>query len=95
MNIKTNAKIKGKVKAWVFSLCGCSVRNMTWLFIGVFLAEQGVSIAIEYLIWGEHFTHGFDRFFTGWLACMYFLYIHSLGDFLLDLTLNAERVNNE
>ena len=91
MNIKTKAKIKSKLKMKVFVLCSMSIKNMTWLFIGLYLAEQAISMAIEYLIWGEHFNHGFDHLFIGWLAGMYLAYANALGEFLLDLTLNSER----
>jgi hypothetical protein len=89
MIIKLNRKV-GNVKAFVFTLCSCSIRNLTWLFIGIAFGEQLISSSIEYIVTGETFGHWFDSAFLFAVASLYFYFAYELGDFLLDLTLNAE-----
>lgn len=89
MRIKLNRSI-GKVESTIFSLCQFNISHMTWLFIGIFLAEQGLSVSIEMMIYGEHFSHWFDYVFLMVLTTSYFYYTNELGKFLLDLILNAE-----
>lgn len=89
MKIKLNRKI-GKIKAFVFSLCACSIRNLTFLFLGLAFGEQFISASLEYLITGETFEHWFDPVFLFVIASSYFYFAYELGDFLLDLNLNAE-----
>jgi hypothetical protein len=89
MKIKLNRNI-GKVKAFVFTLCGCSIKSLTYLFLGLALGEQFISAGIEYLIYGETFEHWFDSAFLMAISGTYFYFAYELGDFLLDLTLNAE-----
>jgi len=87
--IKLTRKLS-RLERFVFSTCACSIRNLTWLFLGIALGEQFISAAIEYFITGESFVHWFDYVFLYALSMTYFYYAHQLGDFLLDLTLNAE-----
>lgn len=89
MKIKLNRKL-GKVKAFVFTLCGCSIKKLTWLFLGLAIGEQLISVSLEYLITGEVFAHWFDAVFMFVIASAYFYFSYALGDFLLDLALNAE-----
>lgn len=94
MKLKINTKLS-KSKAKIFALCGMNIQKMTFLFFGLFLGEQLISMAIEYLIWGETFKHWFDSVFFVFLSASYFYYSNALGEFLLDLHLNAEKVDNE
>lgn len=89
MKVKLN-RSTGKVNAFVFALCGLSVRNLTFLFVGIALGEQMISVAVEYLIFGERFQHWFDSVFLFCLTSAYFHFSCELGDFLLDLHLNGE-----
>ena len=89
MKIKLNRNI-GKVNAFVFSLCGCSIKNLTYLFLGLALGEQCISAGLEYLITGETFEHWFDSVFLITIAGAYFYFTYGLGGFLLDLAINAE-----
>ena len=85
----------GKIKAKLFCLCALSVRRMTVYFVGLWLAIQGVFVSVETLFWGETFSHAGDSIVTMLISVAYFYYTHAMGDFLLDLTLNAERVEHE
>jgi hypothetical protein len=85
MNIKL-----GKFKGKLFVLCGLNIKKMTWLFIGIWLAEQGASIAIEFLFFGENFPHAFDSYFTLALVSAYFYYTNALGEFLLELAVTKK-----
>ena len=89
MKIKLNRNV-GKVNAFVFTLCSCSIKNLTYLFLGLAFGEQFISSGLEYLITGETFEHWFDSVFLILIAGVYFYFAYELGDFLLDLTLNAE-----
>ena len=88
-SIRLNRKL-GKLKAKIFCLCGLSIRKMTAFFFGLWLATQGISASIEYLIWGALFPHIGDSIITLTLSVVYIYYSHELGDFLLDLQLNAK-----
>jgi len=89
MKIKLNRKV-GKINAFVFTLCSCSVKNLTYLFLGLAFGEQFISAGLEYLITGETFEHWFDSVFLITISVAYFHFTYELGDFLLGLTLNAE-----
>lgn len=88
-SIRVNRKL-GKLKAKIFCLCGLSIRKMTAFFFGLWLASQGISASIEFLIWGELFTHIGDSIITLTLSVMYIYYSQELGDLLLDLQFNEE-----
>lgn len=93
MKFKLKLKCKlSRSKAKIFALCNFNIKNMTYLFMGIFFGEQLISASIEYLIWGETFKHFVDPVFFTLLACSYFYYTNALGEFLLDLQLNAEEV---
>ena len=66
---------------------------MTFLFFGLLMGEQLISAGIEYLIWGETFKHWLDSVYFVVLANLYFYYTNALGEFLLDLHINAEVVD--
>lgn len=89
MKIKLYINI-GKVKAFVFSLCGCSIKNLTFLFLGLAFGEQFISAGVEYLIYGETFEHWLDSVFLIVISGAYFYFSYELGYFLLDLFLNAD-----
>ena len=89
MNIVSTYKL-GKIKAKIFVLCGLKIRNMTWLFLGIWLAQQGISMSIEFLLFGDLFPHAIDSIFTIFISTCYFYYVNELGDFLLDLHLNGK-----
>lgn len=89
MKIKLDRKL-GKSKMKLFALCNFNISKMTWLFIGIFLAEQGISVSIEMLLVGDISHHWFDSVFLIALSGLYFHYSNALGEFLLDLHLNAE-----
>ena len=92
MNLKLNSKLS-RHKAKLFSLCGCNIKNMTFLFAGVLFSEQLISAGVEYIVFGETFNHYFDSLFFIFLANVYLYYTNELGEFLLDLNLHAEVVD--
>lgn len=89
MKIKLNKKLN-RHKAKVFTLCRFNIRSLTYLFFGVLFGQQFISAGIEYLFWGETFKHWGDSVFMVAITGAYFYYANELGEFLLDLHLNAE-----
>ena len=89
MKLTLNKKLS-RHKAKVFVLCSFNIKNMTFLFFGLLLGEQLISAGIESIFWGETFRHGGDSVAFILTANVYFYYSNELGEFLLDLTLNAE-----
>lgn len=92
MKLKLNYKLN-RNKAKLFALCNFNIRNMTVLFLGIVIAQQLISAAIEYLLFGETFKHWGDSVFFILIANAYFYYTNALGCFLLDLQLNTEEVD--
>lgn len=91
MRIKLNRKLS-RSKAKVFTLCNFNIRSMTFLFFGILVAVQITSAGIEYLVYGETFKHWGDSLFFVLISGAYFYYSNALGEFLLDLHLNSEVV---
>ena len=89
MKITLNRKLN-RHKAKIFALCSFNIKNLTFLFFGLLFAEQLISASIEYMIWGETFKHWVDTVAFLVIANAYFYYSNELGEFLLDLQLNAE-----
>ncbi|RLV60959.1 hypothetical protein D5018_03715 [Parashewanella curva] len=89
MKIKLNRKL-GKTKAKIFALTSLSIKNMTWLFLGLLVGTQLMMAGVELLVWGETFQHWGDSISFIVIASAYFYYSNALGEFLLDLHLNAE-----
>ena len=81
MKIKVN-----KFSAKIFVLCKFRIRELTWLFIGVWFAVQILFVAVEMLIWGETFPHYGDVISTFILSWIYFHNLHLLGDVLIKIT---------
>ena len=94
MDIKLSYKLR-REKAKLFALCNFNIKNMTYLFFGLLLAQQLLSASIEYFIWGYTFKHWGDAIFFTLLASAYFYYSNALGEFLLDLQLNSECVKDD
>jgi len=80
MKVKLN-----KIDRWVLSLVAMDVKKLTWLFMGLFIAEQICSYSIERAITGQGFQHWFDLVFTWSLTVTYFYYLSKLGDLLLGI----------
>jgi len=89
MKIKLNSKLS-RSRAKVFALCNFNIMKMTYLFFGILFCEQLISAGIEYFVWGETFSHWVDYIFLILIANAYLYYANALGEFLLDLHLNAE-----
>lgn len=89
MKLKLNYKLR-REKAKLFALCNFNIKNMTYLFFGLFLGEQLISASVEYLIWGDTFKHWGDPIFFTLLSGAYFYYTNALGELLLNLHLNAK-----
>lgn len=89
MDVRLNRKI-GKAKAFVFTLCACSTRNLTFMFFGVVVAQQLISASIEFLLFGEAFPHWIDSAFFITASCSYLYFLYELGDFLLDIAMNGK-----
>jgi len=93
MRIMINRKLS-KHKAKIFTLCSFNIKSLTYLFFGVLFGQQFISAGIEYAFWGETFKHWGDSVFVGLICGAYFYYANELGEFLLDLHLNAEVIED-
>jgi len=93
MRIMINRKLS-RHKAKIFTLCSFNIRSLTYLFFGVLFGQQFISAGIEYAFWGETFEHLGDSVFMVLITGAYFYYANELGEFLLDLHLNAEVIED-
>lgn len=94
MKVELNRKLS-KSKQFIFTLCDLKVQNLTMMFLGLVVAQQLISAAIEFAVWGEAFPHIIDSVFFFSVSWTYLYYLYGLGDFLLDMVLNGEVKEDE
>lgn len=80
----------GRFEAKLFALCRLNVWRM---FVAVLFAEQIASALIENVIWGETFPHWFDAVLAVLWFAAFIYYANRLGEFLLKLHLEAEKID--
>ena len=94
MIIKLDSKLR-RHKIMLFVLCSFNIKKMTWLFIGLLFAEQAISMSVEKLATGGYFQHWFDSLFLFFISAAYIYYTNAMGEFLLDLHLNAPKAQQK
>jgi len=88
MIIKLDSKLR-RLKIMLFVLCSFNIKKMTWLFIGLLFAEQAI------IATGGYFQHWFDSLFLFFISAAYIYYTNAMGEFLLDLHLNAPKAQQK